>query len=148
MTGEERNSEQTPRSETESSLHAGTPHDFRWQGLFQKSKQALFLLNRRRRILFVNHAWEELTGLTAAEARGLVCLRNAPAGSEPWDLVVRALCCPPPEAIQGNPVRAYRLVPGAGTGQKWWNIDFFPIGDQAGRLCILGKITVELREGP
>ncbi len=71
--------------------------DFRWQALFQRAHEPFFLLNRRRRILFVNRAWEELTGLSAAEARGLQCLRRPSLPQDPWDVVIRAVCCPPPE---------------------------------------------------
>ena len=56
------------------------PHEFRWQALFQQAREPVFVLNRRRRILFVNHAWENLTRVSAAEARGLVCPRRPPSG--------------------------------------------------------------------
>src|SRR5438876_1828027 len=68
------------------SLHA-TP-TFRWQALFQQSSEPLFLLSRRRRILFVNHAWEALTGLPAAQARGLVCRVRTTAEPGAWEEVV------------------------------------------------------------
>jgi len=44
--------------------------DFRWQGFFQHAAQPIFLLNRRRRVLFVNRAWETCTGLKLADVRG------------------------------------------------------------------------------
>src|SRR5581483_2174370 len=45
-----------------------------------------------------------------------------------------------------------RLIPGMRTGGRWWDFDFFPLHDDQGLLCILGKITViaasEPSEGP
>ena len=52
--------------------------DFRWQAFFQHAAQPIFLLNRRRRILFVNRAWEKsCTGIPLAEARGRICRRRS-----------------------------------------------------------------------
>jgi DNA-binding NtrC family response regulator len=116
--------------------------DFRWQALFQRTAEPLFLLNRRRRFLFVNRAWEELTGLSAVEARGLQCLRRPSAPQDPWDLVIRAVCCPPPEVLQGKTGRARRLVLRNNITRCWWDIDFFPLHEQERLICILGKITV------
>jgi DNA-binding NtrC family response regulator len=115
--------------------------DFRWQALFQRASEPLFLLNRRRRILFVNRAWEELTGLSAAEARGLQCPRRPLLPQDPWDVVVRAVCCPPPEVLHGSPGRARRLVPRPATVRCWWDLEFFPLHDQTALLCVLGKIV-------
>jgi DNA-binding NtrC family response regulator len=106
------------------------------------------VLNRRRRILFVNRAWESLTGISATAARGLACVRRAPIPQDPWDVVVRALCCPPPEVLKGQPGRARRLVPAvprtaepSPTAARWWDVEFFPLHDEQGLLCVLGKIT-------
>src|SRR6516225_6834779 len=98
MAGEERKPELVASGSEES---AQTPpasaQEFRWQAIFQKSTEPLFLLNRHRRILFVNKAWERLTGMSGTEARGLACARRAPDPQDPWDLAVRALCYPTPE---------------------------------------------------
>ena len=40
---------------------AGRP--FRWQALLERAGDAVFVLDRRRRLLFVNPAWERLTGV-------------------------------------------------------------------------------------
>jgi hypothetical protein len=115
--------------------------EFRWQALFRRAREPFFLLNRRRRILFVNRAWEELTGLSAAQARGLPCVRRPSLPQDPWDVVIRAACCPPPEVLEGKPGRARRLVPGVHSTPRWWDLEFFPLREQEGLLCILGKIT-------
>jgi transcriptional regulator with AAA-type ATPase domain len=123
--------------------------EFRWQALFQRSRDAVFVLNRRRRFLFVNRAWEQLTGLTAAEARGLACRRRALLPQDPLDLVIRTLCCPPPEVLKGRPGRDRRLIPRlpddglpsrSHEAARCWDIDFLPLRDDGGTLCILGRI--------
>ncbi len=123
-----------------------TPDDFRWQAFFQDSREPLFVLNRQRRILFVNRAWEELTGLTATEARVLVCTRRAPASPGPGDDVARALS-PPAHVRQGKPGRVRRLVPGPTGGTRTWDVDFFPLRDDKGVRGILGKVTAAADAG-
>jgi transcriptional regulator with PAS, ATPase and Fis domain len=132
--------------ETKSNAHASQPHDFRWQSLFQKVDEPFFLLNRQRRLLFVNQAWEKLTGMAAAEARGLICLRRPAGPEDPRDIIVRSLCCPPPEVLKGHTARVRRSVPAAVSRQQWWRIDFLPLHGRGSVACILGKITVETPE--
>ncbi|HXG11435.1 MAG TPA: sigma 54-interacting transcriptional regulator [Gemmataceae bacterium] len=141
--------------------------EFRWQSFFQRSRDPLFLLDRRRRLLFVNRAWEDLTGVPADQARGLTCTRRAPTMPGPWDAVTRALA-PPAEVFEGKPARARRLIAGPGSGRParrttmaqetagmaappgerpWepgcrsWDIDFFPLVDEHGLLGILGRVS-------
>jgi transcriptional regulator with PAS, ATPase and Fis domain len=117
------------------------PDSFRWQAFFQRAGEPLFLLSRRRRLLFVNRAWEELTGLPAAQARGLVCRpRQAAEAGLGEEVLVRALA-PPPEVLQGRFGRARRLVSRAGAARRWWDIEFLPLSDHDGLLGILGRIT-------
>ncbi len=132
------------------STSAGPPapppaDDFRWQAFFRHSTDALFLLDRQRRIRFVNRAWEELAGLSFAQARFLYCRQQNPATADdtPEDVLSHALC-PPPEVLQGQPGRVRRLLPAPGkiTGsRRWWDVDFFPLSDRKGVRGILGRIT-------
>ena len=71
MNGDGRTSEPsaTPRPAPNPDSPTPKSPEFRWQALFQKARDAVFVLNRRRRILFVNRAWEGLTGLSATELR-------------------------------------------------------------------------------
>ena len=133
-----------PSEGGEGRVRGGT--EFRWQALFRRAHEPFFLLNRRRRILFVNRAWEGLTGLSAAQVRGLRCVRRPSLPQDPWDVVIRAVCCPPPEVVEGRPGRARRLVPGIKSTPRWWDVEFFPLHEQDGLLCILGKITPVPRE--
>jgi DNA-binding NtrC family response regulator len=111
-----------------------TERVFRWQALFQQVNEPLFVLNRERRLLFVNRAWEALTGVPAAEARGWVCTERGTA-------VGRALA-PPLEVLEGKPGRARRRLPNVAAGASpWWDVEFFPLRGLDGLLCIVGKIT-------
>lgn len=114
---------------------APADRDFRWQGFFQRCRQPLFVLDRRRRILFVNRAWEELTGVPAGEARGLVCTRRPPAAAANLEALSRALY-PPPIVLEGSPAHARRLV----SGGRCWDLDFFPLLGDRGLLGILGRV--------
>jgi len=121
---------------------------FRWQAYFQKSSEPLFFLNRRRRLLFANRAWESLTGVSLREVRGLVCKRRSlDAEAETTEALAHALA-PPPEVLEGQPARARRYLPvQKNQPRRWFDIAFFPIAGEAGLLGILGKITAVPRQG-
>ncbi len=106
------------------------PRAFRWQALFQQAEGPVFVLDRRRRIRFVNRAWEALARLTAEEARGLICRRrlsDRPVGASLEDVVAYALA-PPPEVLQGQVGQARRLLPAsAGFPPACWDVEFFPL---------------------
>jgi len=119
-----------------------SPQAFRWQAFFQRSTDALFLLDGQRRLRFANRAWEALTGLASVEVRLLSCKRQNPAspGEALPDVLAHALA-PPPEVLHGRTGRARRRLPGGDArGNRWWDVEFIPlqIGDRPGG--ILGRI--------
>jgi transcriptional regulator with PAS, ATPase and Fis domain len=114
--------------------------EFRWQALFQRAPQPLFLLNRQRRVLFVNKAWESLTGLAIGQIRGLACTRRKVANAASREALARALC-PPPEVLDGKFAKVCIPPPVSGDHSRRWDIEFFPVGEGRGLLFILGKIT-------
>lgn len=121
---------------------ARTPDRFRWQALFQRSTDALFLLDRQRRLRFVNRAWETLTGLAAADVRLLSCKRQQPAGAGDAlpDVLAHALC-PPPEVLRGEAGRTRRRLPsGDGRGWRWWDVEFLPLRTHGRTDGLLGRI--------
>jgi DNA-binding NtrC family response regulator len=63
-------------------------------------------------------------------------------------VVVRALCCPPPEILRGQAGRNRRLVPGTAATARWWDVEFLPLHDERGLQCLLGKITVVPQNAP
>ncbi len=133
-------------------ISADSPRPFRWHALFQRAGDAVFVLDRRRRVLFVNSAWEQLTGLSAERARGLLCRRPRPAAAT--DLVEDVLAhilTPPAEVLKGRFARARRLfsrpvkLPAAGSVPQppnSWDVEFLPFR-QAGSpegWFIVGRI--------
>lgn len=120
---------------------------FRWQALFQRSGDALFVLNRSGRLLFVNAAWERLVGLPLAEVRGRYCRRQRPVGTEVADpaererkILAHALT-PPPEVLHGRATRVRRLLPAGPGARRWWDVEFLPFhGDDGDLLGILGRV--------
>ncbi len=150
---------------------------FRWQALFQQTADPLFLLDRRRRLLFVNRAWEALTGVPAAEAGALTCRQPRPAApGDSWKEILEHALTPPAEAIHGSPARVRRLLPArsaergarsteeaessalrapssefrAGEGRQWWEVEFLPLRQegQSGGFFLLGRIRVLEAESP
>jgi PAS domain S-box-containing protein len=114
--------------------------EFRWQAFFQRTREPLFVLNRQRRILFVNRAWEELTGMVAGQARGLACTGRRSAESRPWPDLARALA-PPRQVLQGQSAVVRRVISGS-NGRQYWDIAYFPLHDENGLLLVVGKIRV------
>jgi len=114
-----------------------SPRPIRWPTFFQMSVEPLFLLNRRRKLRYVNRAWETLTGYTAAEAIGWGCSGRRSDGTSPVAVVMK----PPREVFDGNTVRIRHSVPPSRSGPPWWDLTFVPIFGEQGLLGILGKIT-------
>jgi len=116
-------------------------HAAGWGSLFQQSTEPVFLLNRRRRLRFVNHAWEALTGRSADSVFGLSCRPRTQRG-ERLDQALAQTLAPPPEVIAGAALSVRRPVPPAHLGPPWWDIHFLPLRDANGVLGILGRIAV------
>jgi transcriptional regulator with PAS, ATPase and Fis domain len=118
------------------------PHSFRWQAFFQRSTDALFVLDSQRRLRFVNRAWEALTGLSSTSVRLLSCKRHRPAAAEESLVEVLAhVLAPTPEVAGGAPGRVRRRLPaGDALGRHWWDIDFLPLQSDTKAVAILGRI--------
>lgn len=113
---------------------------FRWQSIFERAAEPIFLINRRRRLLFVNQAFQELTGLTAEELCGLRCTERARAENGPA-AVVAATLAPPAGVLAGEPARWVRPLTGAGGKRQRWQIDYFPLRDPQGTFWVLGRVA-------
>jgi hypothetical protein len=116
--------------------------EFRWRAWFQRSSEPLFVLNRYRRIVFVNRAWEELTGIESANGLQLACRRRRPPADGDWAALVEHILCPPREVIEGRAARTLRLVAHPPQPRRSWEMDFLPFRGESGVLFVLGRITV------
>jgi PAS domain S-box-containing protein len=112
---------------------------FRWQTFFQHSTQPIFLLNRQRRLLFVNHAWESCTGLKQSEVRGRACRRRSSVSAMEKDEAILSACAPPPDALAGQSYQVRRRAPGR---SDWWEIQFLPLAGKDGLIGVLGTMRV------
>ena len=112
---------------------------FRNRALFQRSSDAIFVLNKNRRLRYANPAWEALTGKPVDEVYGMRCTRRR---SDHALADLANAMNPPPEALAGSPARVRRPKPGARLGPPWWEISFLPIAAADGLLGIIGMIRV------
>jgi PAS domain S-box-containing protein len=133
-------------------MSAESPRPFRWQALFQRAGEAVFVLDRRRRILFVNAAWERLTGLSADQAHGMLCRRPRPVGADGLlEDVLAHILTPPPEVLGGAFARTRRLfagrtrageAAGSSSSARWWDVEFMPLRQDEPRegYLVVGRI--------
>jgi transcriptional regulator with PAS, ATPase and Fis domain len=118
-------------------------HNFRWRAFFEHCADAVFLLDRRRRLLFVNRAWEALTGVSAERAAALVCRRPRPtSANDPPEQVLAHALTPPREVRRGHGASTRRSLPGPGPAPRWGEVEFLPLwaGGEQGGFLILGRI--------
>src|SRR4051794_28676884 len=110
----------------------------RLDALVQNAREPVFLLGPERRIVSVNHAWEELTGHALDEVVGLECRPNGP--TRPQDLVgLGGSFCPPPEAMAGRPCGSTTMILHADGSRIWRRVEFWPFHDaQGGLVGLLG----------
>jgi DNA-binding NtrC family response regulator len=112
--------------------------EFRWTAWFQRSTQSLFVLSRRRQILFVNRAWEALTGFRLGDVRKRVCRRQRDAAPGSSEAILHALR-PPREALVGQAAQVRRLV-ASPAGPRWWDVAYWPLPGPDKTIGLLGKI--------
>lgn len=114
--------------------------DFRFQAWLQRSPEGVFLLNRRRRLVFANRAWERATGLFLKEVRGRACRRRTRTMMADKTESILGAMAPPPEAWKGDACEARRLLPGIGRENHWVTLAFVPLGAGESLLGIVGVI--------
>lgn len=111
----------------------------RWPAMFRRGRDPVFILNRRRRLLYANAAWEKLTQTSLGEARGMTFTRRE-TGHALAELG-RTLA-PPDDVLAGRATNARRAPPGRASGPPWWDVDFFPLTDSDRLLGIIGRVLV------
>src|SRR5438477_4943202 len=113
-----------------------------WASLFHQTTDAVFLLNPRRRLRFVNHAFETLTRVHADQVVHEYChprkiQKDLPAGRR----ALLQTIAPPTEVMNGRSVRVRRPVPPAKLGPPWWDISFVPLREGDKLLGVVGFIV-------
>ena len=117
-------------------------HRNTWTALFQQTSDAVFLLNPRRRLRFVNPAWETLARTSADTVIHEYC------HSQKWQKDLTAgvrsllqLMAPPKEVLKGQITRVRRPIPPARLGPPWWDVTFIPLHEGEKLVGILGVIV-------
>lgn len=111
--------------------------DGRWPAVFRRAREPIFILNRKRKLVFVNAAWESFTGHAHADIRGLACTRRK--SESEFNPLARTLA-PPKDVLDGRPASVRRPFPGSRLGPPWWDIDFLPILGESGSIAIIGRV--------
>jgi transcriptional regulator with PAS, ATPase and Fis domain len=114
----------------------------RLESVWQQAREPLFWLNPDLKLIWVNRAWEELTGHPAEAVIGLVCHDHGPTRA--GDLSgLGGSFYPPAEARAGRPAGGPTLIIHAGGERKWRRVDFWPMHDENGDcLGMLGVVSV------
>ena len=109
------------------------------QRFLDQCSEPVFQLDRKARILHVNQAWLELTGLDLTQVRGQVCQRRLSVRAGSLEALWNAHA-PPVETLSGSPRQVRRFL--SFPKPQDWDIAFFPFMNGSELLGILGKITV------
>jgi DNA-binding NtrC family response regulator len=97
--------------------------------LWQRAREPLFWLGPTFKLVWVNQAWENLTGYPAESVVGLTCTAHGPTGA--GGLVDLATSFhPPPESLTGQPAGTLAHIFPASGESIWRRIDFWPIRDE------------------
>lgn len=102
------------------SLHAHSARHL--SVLFKRAREPVFLLGGRGEILYVNPAWEALTGLAAEAVLG----RPACEAGASADVAAPSPFVPPAEALRGDPCGTRSLIVAPTGARLWRRIEFWP----------------------
>lgn len=112
----------------------------RLNALLQQAREPVFLIDGDRRLVYVNRAWEELTGFKAEAVAGLECRPHGPSRVGDLD-GLGASFCPPPEALAGQAAGGPTLIVHASGERLWRRVEFWPYhDDRGGLLGLLGLV--------
>jgi DNA-binding NtrC family response regulator len=112
----------------------------RLESTWQQAREPLFWLNPDFKLVWVNRAWEELTGHPSESVIGLTCRAHGPTVAGDRDGLGGSFF-PPAEACAGRPAGGPTLIIHAGGERKWRRVDYWPFHDAHGaRLGLLGVV--------
>ena len=101
--------------------------------LWQQASQPLFWLNADLKLVWVNRAWEELTGYPAESAIGLPCKAHGPTRTGDLSGLAGSFF-PPAEALAGHASGQPTLIIHASGERKWRRVEFWPLLNGGGAL--------------
>jgi transcriptional regulator with PAS, ATPase and Fis domain len=110
----------------------------RWPRLLQLAAEPLFLLDSQRKVLFVNSAFGQLTGLTAEQIIGQTCRHQLTTTTASLEAMLSTLA-PPLEVVQGRPATIRRSAPDEKA--RYWDLHYFPLSGAGDAPAILGRIV-------
>jgi transcriptional regulator with PAS, ATPase and Fis domain len=125
-----------PTASSESNTHGS------WASLFHQNTDPVFLLNPRRRLRYINPAFETLTRATAEQVVHEYChpkkiQKDMPAGRR----ALLQTLAPPSEVMAGRITQVRRPVPPAKVGPPWWDITFIPLREADKLIGVMGLIV-------
>jgi transcriptional regulator with AAA-type ATPase domain len=112
----------------------------RFDQLLQQAREPAFWLTAELKLVWVNRAWEELTGHPLNSVAGLVCRAHGPtrAGDLPG---LGGSFYPPAEALAGCPAAAKTLIVHASGERRWRRVEYWPFHTEAGdKFALLGLV--------
>lgn len=114
----------------------------RLNALLRQAREPIFLLDPQGRFVFVNSAWEALTGRPAEFALGRACVTGGdPSANGPGHDGLSASFAPPPEVLAGRPGGGVTLIVHAEGARLRRRVEFWPYhDDKGGLLGLLGLV--------
>ncbi|HEX3147378.1 MAG TPA: sigma 54-interacting transcriptional regulator [Gemmataceae bacterium] len=113
-----------------------------WAALFQQTTDPIFLLNPRRRLRYVNKAFETLTRVHADAVVHEYCHpRKIQKDITASRRALLQTLAAPAEAMAGRTTTVRRPVPPAKLGPPWWDITFVPLREGDKLVAIVGTIA-------
>jgi DNA-binding NtrC family response regulator len=111
--------------------------------LWQGAREPIFWLDSALKVIWVNRAWEKLTGYPAESVVGLICQAHGP--TRVGDLTdLAASFRPPPETLTGQPAGTRALIFHVGGEAAWHRLEFWPFHDEDESLIgLLGLVRSE-----
>jgi len=117
----------------------------RWQHLFRESTDPLAILDGRRRVRFVNAAFEAWSGVAFAELRGRVCRRR----SQPADVAEALLTVlTPPEGVAEGAAAEVRRRVALSTGAAWVDCQYLPFAADGAGFAVAIRLRPAMGQGP
>jgi DNA-binding NtrC family response regulator len=108
--------------------------------LWQLACEPVFWLDPTLKIVWVNRAWENLTGYPAGSVMGVTCQALGPTRAGDLNDLAASFH-PPPETLNGQPAATLSLVFHAGGEATWHRLEFWPFRDeQAALIGFLGLV--------